>query len=378
MGVGVPRPSAIGAYANEHGHRDVALNAFERAADYGSDEAGRLYGVAMVLAIGQGDPQRAAALARRSEEAGCDGLLLSVARAALADHDQGPDVESPHVAEVLAGASEAELAAEPNLMVLLGGLAVRRGDLAEALRLFEVAAAADPSTAQARLELAQALIANAGGRDSVLPAEDRLRAQALASEVQEEMRKWSGPSEKALSVLLKSHMAIGAFQEVIRRATPESLGGAALDREASFGEVAVYGADAAHVIGDQVRVAGFADLVAGTPAEAFIQALLLDPAAPVPDQAAAWRAALASAETMEQQRHTLTQLAMLGELDADDLAVGQASGAIGECQAEIVSARNDAAQGAVDRAVMRLRRHAGSNPAAAEILIEVLEKDGRT
>jgi hypothetical protein len=118
--------AAIGAYANEHGHRDVALNAFERAAEYGSDETGRLYGVAMVLAIGQGDPQRAAALARRSGKAGCGGLLLSVARAALADHEQGQDIESPHVAEVLAGASAAEQAAEPNLMVLLGGLAASR------------------------------------------------------------------------------------------------------------------------------------------------------------------------------------------------------------------------------------------------------------
>lgn len=162
-----------------------------------------------------------------------------------------------------------------------------------------------------------------------------------------------------------------------RLATPQSLGGTALDREASFGEVAVYGAEAAHAIGDRNRVAGFADLVIGTRAEGFVRALLLDPAASTSEHVEAWRAALASAETMEQQRRALSELAMLGELDDADLAIGKASRAIGDVQAEILSARNDAAQGHVDRAVMSLRSQAESNSAAAEILVEVLQKSGR-
>jgi tetratricopeptide (TPR) repeat protein len=369
--------AAIGAYANEHGHQDLALEAFWRAAEYGSPEAGRLYAVAAVLALGQGDAERAAALVRCAEDRGRQGLFLAVARAAHADQEQGADTDSPAVAEVLARASKEDLAAEPMLVVLLGEFAARRGDLAEALRLFEAAATADPPPALARLELAHALLARAGSGGSVAAADDRLRAQALAREVLEEARGWSGPSEKALSVLLKTHMVIGAFAEMIKLATPESLGGAALDREASYGEVAVYGAEAARAMGDRARAVGFAERVRGTRAEVFIRALAVDPAAPKGDQAATWRAALANADTMEQQRRALNELAVLGDLQAADLAAGQASRAIGDAQAEILAARNDAAQGRVDQAVMNLRRHAGSNSAAAELLVEVLAEAGR-
>jgi tetratricopeptide (TPR) repeat protein len=195
--------------------------------------------------------------------------------------------------------------------------------------------------------------------------------------VLEETRGWSGPSEKALSVLLKTQMVIGAFQEIIRLATPQSLGGSALDREASYGEVAVYGAEAARAMRDRARTAEFADRVRGSRAEVFIRALAIDTAAPETDQAAAWRAALASADTMEQHRRALNELAVLGDLQAADLAAGQASLAIDDVQAGILSARNDAAQGRLDQAVMNLRRHAVSNSAAAEMLIEVLAEAGR-
>jgi tetratricopeptide (TPR) repeat protein len=125
-------------------------------------------------------------------------------------------------------------------------------------------------------------------------------------------------------------------------------------------------------------VAGFADRVRDTSAEVFIRALAIDPTAPAADQAAAWRAALAGAATMEQQRRALTELAMLGDLQPADLAAGQASRAIDEVQAEILAARNNAALGRTDQAAMALRRHAGSNSGAAEMLIQVLADAGRT
>jgi tetratricopeptide (TPR) repeat protein len=369
--------AAIGAYANEHGHHDLALDAFRQAAGYGSADAGRLYCVAALLALGQGDAAQAAELLDRAGDLGHEGLFISVARAALVDHEQGAGADSPRVAEILSEASAADLAAEPTLVVLLGELAGRRGDLAEAIRLFEEAATASVPLAVARLQLAHALIARAAGGGSVVAVSDRLRAQSLAREAQQEVRQWSGPSEKALSVLLKAHMMIGAFQEVIRLATPESLGGTALDREASFGEVAVAGAEAAIAMRDRSRAAGFAELVPGTNAEIFIRALVYDLSAPVAERAAAWHAALGRADTVEQQRRALYQLAALGELQADDLTVGQASRAINDPQAEILSARNDAARGDIPRAVMGLRRHAGSSSAAAEMLIEVLAGAGQ-
>lgn len=369
--------AAIGAYANEHDQNDLALEAFTRAAGYGSADAGRLYAVAAVLALGRGDAVQAGALVRHAEDHGNEGLLLSVARAALADHQEGADIESPHVAEILSTASGTDLAAEPTLMVLLGVHAARRSDLVEAIHLFEAAATGSPPLAVARLQLAHALIARAAGGGSVVPAKDRLRAQDLAREVQQEMRQWSGPSEKALSVLLKAHMMIGAFREMVRLATPESLGGVALDREASLGEVAVAGAEAAVAMGDRSRAAGFATTVNGTNAEVFIRALTLDESVAVTDQARAWRDALASATTFEQQRAALYHLAALGELNAADLTLGQASHAIDDIQAKILSARSDAAGGEVQHALMSLRTHAEQNSAAAEMLIEMLARADR-
>src|SRR5260370_15118929 len=81
---------------------------------------------------------------------------------------------------------------------------------------------------------------------------------------------------------------------------------------------------------------------------------------------------------MEQQRRALHELGVLGDLQAADLAIGRASPAIGDAQAEILSARNDAAHGHVDQAAMNLRRHADSNSRAADMLIEVLAETSRT
>lgn len=369
--------AAIGAYANEHGLQDLALRAFTEARQYASADAGRLYCVAALLALAQGNAVRARELLLRASAFGYEGLFASVADAALTDHEEGLDAEAPRVAAVLSGASREELGAEPILVVLLGDFAARRGDLAEAIRLFEAAATGNPPLAVARLQLAHALIARAAAGGSVVASSDRHRAQALAGEVQEETRQWSGPSEKALSVLLKSRMMIGAFQEVIRLATPLSLGGMALDREASFGEVAVFGAQAAMAIRDRSSAMSFAEFVPNSRAEIFIRALVVDPAASVAEQATVWRDALANADTMEQQRRALYKLAALGELQQGDLVAGQTSRAIGEEQAQILRARNDAALGRTDQAVMSLRQHAESNSAAAEMLIEVLEEAGR-
>jgi tetratricopeptide (TPR) repeat protein len=369
--------AALGAYANEHSHHDLAREALTRAAGHGAPGAGRLYAAASFLALSQGKIDQARDLLSQAEAAGDGRLFTSVVRAALADHDEGA-ASSPRVAEVLASASQEELADEPVLVVLLGEFAVRRGDLPAALRLFEAAATGNPPSALARLQLAQALIARAASGDSVVPGNDRQRAQELAREVQHEVRRWSGPSEQALCVRLKAHMMIGAFQQVVRLATPESVGGAALDREASFGEVAVWGAEAALAMGDRTRAEGFADLVKGTPAESFMTALLMDPAASVAQRCAAWRAALASAVTREQQRRALYELAALGDLQADDLTVARAAQTVDDVQTEILTARNDAAQGHLDQAVMRLRARADSSSAAAETLEELLAGAGRT
>ncbi len=89
--------AAIGAYANEHRHQDLALEAFTRAAEYGSPEAGRLSAVSALLALSRGDAIRAAALIQSAEDRRHQGLFLAVARAALAGHEQGLERQSRSV-----------------------------------------------------------------------------------------------------------------------------------------------------------------------------------------------------------------------------------------------------------------------------------------
>lgn len=60
--------AAIGAYVNEHDQHDQALEAFTRAAGYGSSDAGRLYAAAALLALGQGDAVQAEKLVRLARE----------------------------------------------------------------------------------------------------------------------------------------------------------------------------------------------------------------------------------------------------------------------------------------------------------------------
>lgn len=323
------------------------------------------------------DPEKARHLLERAEESGGAGLLLEVARAAVADQIEG-SIDAAGVRAVLTGAAREELDAEPTCLAFLGQLAGQRGDFADAIRWFDAARAVRPEMSVALLGTAQALIAKVGNGQSAVSVRDRTTAQTLAQQALDDLRTWSGPSENALAVLLTTHMMIGAFTTAVTLATPQSLGGGAYDREASFGPVAVVGAQAALALRDRARAAGFAELVQGTDAETVIRALVMDPELPVDQQAARWRAALAASEHPTHQRRALYQLAALGDLTAEDLRSPRVAPNIDPVQREILTARNDATQGRVQQAVHALRRHASTHPAASEMLVAVLAGAGRT
>jgi tetratricopeptide (TPR) repeat protein len=365
--------SALGAYANEHGHQDLALEAFVRAAGRASSDAARLLSVAALLAILSGDRDRAADLVGKADAAGGESLLLSIARAQVELGEAG----IPAVDRLLAEASPQQLVAEPTCLMFLGEQAGRRGELDVAARYFETALAAHPRLVGARLGLARVLIGKVAGGKSTIAPKDQRRAAALAMEVREEVRGWAGPSELALVITLQEGMLSGAFNAVVELATPQSLGGAAVDREASFGEVAIYGAQAAIALRDRTRAAWFADLVCGTAAETFIRALTADPMLPREDRIPLWHAGLLAARTFEHQRRALYELAVLGVADPDELDDFRERGVIDETQRDIILARSEAVQGRVQQAVMRLRQRAPSDPGAAEVLVEVLRAAGR-
>jgi len=367
--------AAIGAYANDHGHPDIALRALERAAEYDRADRDRLLSIAALMAVGQGDADGAEADLAKTADPG--GVFPRLARAAIADHAAG----SPPVSvldQVIGEADPAEIAGEPTILNVLGNLAVRRGDLGEAVRNYELAVAADPEYPAGRLHLARALLARAMAGAAVLAHHDLGRARALAQQCLEDTRRWAGPSEQAVAILQQIATAQGGFAETVRLGSPPGAGGTALDREAADAQVAVLAAEAAAAMGNRDLAASFAGQTDDQAAAAFIGAVATDPERGPAVLGAAWRAALAAAAPHEQTRRALYQLAALGQLTGADIAVAEERASVSQQAVAVLRARNEAANGQADAAVSALRADRDAYPPAADLLIEVLTLEGRT
>jgi hypothetical protein len=369
--------TSIGSYASDHGHPDIARQAFERAAEYDRPDRDRLLSIGALLAVTQNDLPGAEADLRRVAEPG--RLFPRLARAAIADHAHAPGTGQPsQVHQLVQDAEQAELAGEPTLLGLLATLAAGRGDLDDALRQLELAAAADPPYLAGRLLLARVLLTRATAGAAVLAHQSMSRARALALECLEDMRRWAGPSEHAVAVLQQTAYAQGAFAEVIRLGSLPAAGGSALEREASASEVSVLAAESAAAMGNRELAASFAAQTTDDAAVAFIGAVATDTSTGPAALAAAWRKALNAATAHEHIRRALYQLAALGQLTGDDIAAARDKGSVTEQAIAVLVARNDAANGQTDPAVTGLRAHRDTYSPAAELLIEVLDRAGRT
>ena len=369
--------AAIGAYANDHGHLEIAREAFERAAAYDRADRDRLLSIAALMALGHGDAQGAEADLARVGAA--DGLFPRLARAAITDYARRASAGEPSEAhQLLQDADPAELAGEPTLLNLVASLAVRRGDLAGAIPQFELAAAADPPYQTGRLNLARGLLARMMAGTAVLAHQDVDRAQALALECLQDMRRWAGPSERAVVILQQIAYVQGAYAEVIRLGSPPGAGGTALEREAAHGEVTVLAAQAAAAMSNRELAASFAAQTTDPAAAAYIGAVVTDPGTRPAARAAAWRNALAAAATPEQTRRALYELAAVGQLTRSDIAIAEDRGSTEAEAIALLMARNDAANGRIDPAITALRELRDTYSPAAESLIEVLGRAGRT
>ena len=194
------------------------------------------------------------------------------------------------------------------------------------------------------------------------------------------MRRWAGPSERAVVILQQLAYVQGAYAEVIRLGSPPDVGGTALDREAAYGEVAVLAAQAAAAVGNRELAASFATQTTDPAAAAYIRAVVADAGIGPAAHAAAWRNALAAAAaTHEQARRALYELAAAGLVATRaDIAIAEDRGSTDAEAIAVLMARNDAANGQVDPAVAALRELRDAYSPAAEFLIEVLDRAGRT
>ncbi len=365
--------AVLGAYASEHGLPDLATQSLTLAAKQMDTGHGRLYAMAAMFAGNTGDPVQMAELVQLADEVGDAPLLAAAARLALQWMEGNAD---PTVPEVLRSASDVDLANEPTCLLVLGQLAIRRQDLAAALRYAEATLAAMPQSSAAQIRLAEMLLWRVSGGSSAVPSEDLRRAEELANTALVQRRRWAGPSAEAVALLLRKHLLAGAYTAMLDLATPEPDGQAS-EREATDSSVAYLGAQAALALGQRDKAVDFAGRVAGTALEAGLRALVADPELPRDEQVLLWQEALKTPMPTDLCIRGLCCLASLGAWPMPELDKLRQSGVIDPITADIIAARGEAARGDVPGAVTRLRHHASTSAGAVEILVEVLEDDGQ-
>jgi hypothetical protein len=276
--------AALGTYAAEHGHPDLAAEAFTRAAGYRQQPAGSLLAYAALSAAEAADSSRARTLVSLARNDPGSPLLLATAEAVV-EHLGQPDAVP--VPAILAAASAAERAAEPTCLSFLGAQALRRQDVNAAVRHLEEACSAQPASTSMMLQLGEALQVRVVSGKSAVEAEDLRRIEEAARAVLDQRRRWSGPSSPALAMLIRKQMLVGAFDAAVRLAAPDPHG-AALDSEASTDEVVILGTQAALALGDRERAGAFAARASSARARAATAALLADPDLPAGEQADLW------------------------------------------------------------------------------------------
>jgi len=234
---------AAGAYAEQHGYRDVAGSAFAEAARAVGPQAA-VASAAAGMALLFADRAAAREHLLRARKGG--QVMLAEVGLSMLDVPEGqlvPAVIPPSVAL----ASAEELDERPNVLSFLANNAARAGDLDAAVAFSERALASVGSQESAiRLELARFIHRRAVSGD-MSPREIRQAVQH-ARAVIEERRRWRGPSAEALAFLLDIYIP-GDTAAAVTAALPAQEGGTATDAESRSADVAFRGALAAMLTG---------------------------------------------------------------------------------------------------------------------------------
>ncbi len=364
---------AVAAYASEHGHPDIAAEAYARAAAYGHPADAMLLAYAALAAAEADEPDRARELVARASSAQSSSLLAAVATAVVGHLGQPGAVPVP---EVLARATPEARAAEPACLAFLAAHALERHDANAAVRYLDEGCKALPDSAPLMLQLARALQTRVTSGQAPVEADDLRRMEELARAALDQRRGWSGPSAEALAMLIRRHMLAGAFCTAASLATTMPEGGAT-EEEASAEEVVILGTDAALRTGDRELALETGGRAKSDHARTVVRALIADPDLPAAEQIGLWQAVLSDDAPAESQILALHRLACLGVWPLPELDKLHAAGAIDDMYRDILAARAMAGCGQLPAAISTLRGHAARSPAAAEILVDVLEEAGR-
>ena len=225
-----------------------------------------------------------------------------------------------------------------------------------------------------RLALAQTLRRRVSEEGTGSSRELR-RALGHAQAATEERRRWDGPSEAALVVVLDILLTVGDATAVVAAALPASEGGTARDQETKSPDVAFRGGFAALEASNRTALDFFVQMLPDGPYRQELIALEGEKAGQSAAQrVAAWTAVAASAVDDHMAARAVSRLAALGVWppQADDL---RKRSILPQQTYDVLRAVYRARSGHLDLGVAALRDLSRRSLIAAAELVQVLEQD---
>lgn len=364
----------IAAYACAHELASSATNALERAATAARDDNGHLLGLAAFTAVTHA-PDRARHLSAAAEKAGCT-VLVSATHALLAAGGQFPKRLPEVVAQALAEGDPAA-ARDVNILRFAAYCHFAADRHEDGEDLLEKALRIAPQEPSLQLDLARCLLRGATGTPRQASLDTR-RALRLALAARANFRRWRGPSTTAALVLLEARLMATDVMTAIHTAiaAPE---GDAQDPETTYEPLQLEAVRLAYKAGRP----DLADLIAigltGNSARLHVAAYAAEaePGSDREQRIAAWQAAAASATDDDQRGDAAFALSGLGVWPVPFLDQARERGLIPEAIYQTRWAVAEAAQGATEAAIRRLREWENSSIVAAVGLVELYEREGQ-
>ncbi|WP_433453748.1 DUF4365 domain-containing protein [Streptomyces sp. CA-142005] len=364
----------IAAYACAHELGPAATNALERAATTARDDNGHLLALAAFTAVTHA-PDRARSLSAAAERAGST-VLVAATHVLLATGGQFPK----HLPEVVAQAlAEGDPAAARDVNILRFAaychFAADRHEDGE--DLLERALRIAPQEPSLQLDLARCLLRGATGTPRQASLDTR-RALRLALAARADLRRWRGPSTTAAIILLEARLMATDVMAAIHTAlaAPE---GDAQEPETTYEPLQLEAVRLAYKAGRP----DLADLIAaGLISDSARLHLAAYAAEADPDgdrehRITAWQAAAAGATDDDQRGNAAFALSSLGVWPVPYLDQIREQGLIPEAIYQTRWAVAEAAQGATEAAIRRLREWENTSIVAAVGLVELYEREGQ-
>ena len=359
---------AIGSYLDEHEIYHEAGTAYLNAAQAGGESAARRLAFAGLAFRQAGDPETAKG---PLEEAGAQGAGM-LSEVGLAGLGRDPNDLNPlTLPPMVASATEAQLESEPTAAMFVVEQLVRAGELDEPIRRTKRIAERYPSAPRVRVALAEQLgrrLALTGGRGGGADFRDSERA---AESALKDIRRWDGPSERPLGLLLGLYLTNGHASKAVTAASPEPYG-TATAREAANPDIALQGGTAALVSENTEALARFDHALEGDANQLVLTVQRMELSGDTDRLPAALSAAFAVARDDHERSRLIGRMASLGSWPIPEVEDMRQRGVLPDVLYRIMEVLAEAAGGS-GTAIPKLRSLAGENPFAATRLLLLIE-----